>query len=182
MLFKCHFDGRSKLIIRVVFLIFISITKISDVLAQEKKLPPDVIADFVWSEMFSGGSRILHSRYFSGNWSRPEIVYEDSGLHILPSIAVLGADDRLVVWSKVDAKGISLRYSRFSKNQSTGQSGWSQDSVLSSSKTVNLAAVLLANEGGYQAYWSAHEGNDDDIFSARLLPGGWTAPVQIHAT
>ncbi len=180
MLFSYHRSGRNKATARVVLLLVILITKTCGVLAQESAAPPDVVADFVWSEVLTDGSRILHSRYSKGVWSSPEIVFEDAGLHILPAIAAIGADDRLVTWSKVDANGITLRYSRYTKDPNTGQNNWDKGKTLPTTRTVNLAAVLLANEGSYQAYWSAHEGNDDDILSARLQPGGWTAPVQIH--
>lgn len=180
MLFQSRYSALRKAVATYFFSIALLIVNVGDVLAQASTQAQNVVADFVWSETFSNGSRILHSRYSTGVWSSPETVYEDTGLHILPSIAVLGADDRLVAWSKVSAKGVTLRYSRYAKDRNTNQIGWSEDRALPGKKTVNLATVLLANEGSYQAYWSAHAGNDDDILSARLLPGGWTEPVQIH--
>jgi len=152
---------------------------VSGLLAQSSEETRNIVADFVWSEEFASGSRILHSRYSDGAWSKPESVVENVGLNILPAVAAAGPNDMVVVWSTVRPSGVSLRYSRYTRDTSP-DGKWSKDALLTEKYAVNLAPVLLAVNGGYQAFWSAHEGSDDDILSSRFTAGGWTEPVQIH--
>ncbi len=148
--------------------------------AQQSQPQADIIADFVWSEEFGGGSRILHSRFSDGTWSAPDTVIEDESLNILPAIAAASKTDMAVVWSVVKPRGIILKYSRAALDRKTGSVKWSSGSVLSEKRTVNLAPVVLPVDGGYRAFWSAHEGGDDDVLTSNLGHTGWTQPVMVH--
>ncbi|MBX2868999.1 MAG: hypothetical protein KTR18_10000 [Acidiferrobacterales bacterium] len=149
--------------------------------AQQRLVEDELLADFVWSEEYSGGSRILYSRFDGKVWSTAQTVYEDDGLNILPAIAAISEVDMMVIWSVVNPRGITLKYSRTLPSQEKSNLIWSPGSVLTEKRIVNLAPVVLPVDGSYRAYWSSHEGGDDDVFSSTLNQEGWTEPKMIHA-
>lgn len=137
-------------------------------------------ADFVWSEEYSGGSRIVHAEYANGAWDPKQVIYADNRLHILPAIATSPRGIRLAVWTTFDLARFRLMYSTL---ESDGDNpGWSRPRVLSERLTTNLAPFLIHDRANaFRLFWSGNDGADDDIYQSRLEAGGWSPAFRIHA-
>ena len=138
------------------------------------------MAEFCWSEEFEGGSRIVHSTYRAGAWGGKRTVHSDGDLNILPSIAAAPNGDLVVVWTAFDRNRFSLKYSL---GYGTGpELNWSAARVLTDKLSTNLAPLVIHDRSStFWVFWTANDGDDDDVYQSRLGAGGWSPPVRVHA-
>lgn len=133
-------------------------------------------AEFIWSEEYGDGSRIILSTYRNGAWSAGEDVVRDQSWNILPTLGTNSKNHKLAVWSTVAQSERSvLKYSL-----KTG-SGWQAPQILTDRLLTNLAPVFVFDhqDVGW-VFWSANNGDDDDIYVSRFIAGQWTEPQSVN--
>ena len=83
--------------------------------------------------------------------------------------------DKLAVWSTVSATGSILKF-----NLKRGGS-WQGPQVLTGRLSTNLAPVVVYDNSDIAwVFWSANNGDDDDIYMSRLVNGTWTPAQRVH--
>ncbi len=133
-------------------------------------------AEFIWAEDDYSGSQIYLSQHKNGVWQPAQKIIDDHNLNILPTLGGNSKNQRLAVWSTVDNKAKSvLKFSIRNGNH------WTVPQILTDQMPTNLApvAVFDANDIGW-VFWSANNGEDDDIYVSKYEQGIWSNPEMVN--
>jgi len=133
-------------------------------------------AEYIWAENDYPGSTLYMSTYQNGAWGDREVIFSDEHLNILPSLGSDSQGNHLAVWVTLMPQGSSvLRYS-WQQND-----GWTEPEILWDGFKENLAPVVLFDAADTAwVFWSANDGDDDDIYQASFVDGNWNPPRQVN--
>ncbi len=133
-------------------------------------------AEFIWAENDFLGSTLYMSTYQDGAWGEKEPIFSDENLNILPALGSDSEGEHLAVWVTLDPHGRSvLKYSRQEGNS------WTEPEILWDGFKENLAPVVLIDTADTPwVFWSANDGDDDDIYMSCYTGDSWSAPRQVN--
>jgi len=134
-------------------------------------------AEFIWAEDHPDGSRIYTSEYREGEWQEKTLIADGENLNFLPALGSDSKANRLAVWVTVDANGDSVLKFSFKR-----EGDWQYPRILSNLFKTNLAPVIIFDsQDRAWVFWSANDGNDDDIYMSHQANNHWTQPVEINS-
>lgn len=132
-------------------------------------------AELIWSETNNEGSTIYRSKYRNASLVKKITVVHDSNLNILPAISNSPNGSTMIVWSRITPKGSVLDYI------STPAKGRELRGTFNTKLATNLAPVIVHdNYNTPWLFWSANNGEDDNIFFSRFISQKWKEPIQIN--
>ena len=132
-----------------------------------------------WTESLDGGSsyQIHTSRWTPGTdaWSTPVRVSPTSESADMPSIAVDGSGNALMVWQQTFGGAATATALNVASSQFSAATGWSSVRRLDTlSGSVGPAAVAMNASGCANVVWNQLDGVSLSIFGTRYAPsGGW---------
>lgn len=133
-------------------------------------------AELIWSETSDEGSTIYRSKYRNTSLVKKITVVHDSNLNILPAISTSKNGSTMIVWSRITSKGSVLDYIL------TPVKGRETRGTFETPMATNLAPVIVHdNDHIPWLFWSANNGEDDNIFFSRFISKKWQKPIQINA-
>ena len=134
-------------------------------------------AEYIWTENDFPGTTLYMSTYQNGAWGAKETILTDENFNILPALGSDSAGNHLAVWVTLIPRGGSVL--RYSWQQGDG---WTEPDILWDGFRENLAPVLLFDAADTPwVFWSANDGDDDDIYAASYKNGSWGHPKRIHS-
>ncbi len=133
--------------------------------------------EFIWAEDHPDGSKIYTSEYREGEWQEKTLIAEDENLNILPALGSDSKTNRLAVWVTITPNGNSVLKFSFKR-----EGDWQHSRILTNLFKTNLAPVIIFDsQDSAWVFWSANDGNDDDIYMSHIANNRWIQPVEINS-
>jgi len=133
-------------------------------------------AEYIWAENDFPGSTLYMSVYQDGAWGEKEVIFSDENINILPALGSDSAGSHLAVWVTLEPHGKSVLKCSWQQDD-----GWTAPQILWDGFKENLAPVVVfdASDSPW-VFWSANDGDDDDILAITFKNGSWGRPFAIN--
>ena len=132
--------------------------------------------DMVWAEKDGLRHEVFYSSWDGENWSDPIRVTNDDSDNVAPCIDAATDGKKHLVWMSVDVTGHRVKHAAFDGAK------WSDSQQIPSLPAVSGAPFVAIGENDeVWVVFSGNNGEDDDIFTTRLVDGEWTNYQQVNA-
>ena len=133
-------------------------------------------AEFIWAEDGQNSSRIVLSTFKDGAWQPGEKIIEDENWNLLPTLGADSGENKIAVWSTVEADRSLLKYTIKRQGQ------WLPAKILTDTLKTNLAPIVVFDSNDVcWVFWSANDDDDDDIFMSKFEAGVWLTPERVNS-
>lgn len=133
----------------------------------------------VWYEADEVETSIWSNRYVpEQGWGEPELVEEQPGDALDPSLAVAPDGSAFTVWVQDDGERLSVYAARFVSGE-----GWSSRVLLESgdSGDAGQPQVVVGADGNAMAVWRQYTGSRADLWASQYVAGiGWDSAELIE--
>jgi len=141
--------------------------------------PQNTLAELLWVVAQKDNHQIMMASYDGSEWQAPYSIYKSDSPLSSPSIGTDHKGNKIIVFSELyrPAKSRLLKMVK-----PAGTEEWENPTVFSDYGSENLGASIVVDALNITwVFWSANQGDLDDIVYKKSGPAGWTKVQVAHA-